>query len=99
MPLAQGRLGRWIYSMTLAPIMVRIVGCPGKFCGYLPESPSEYAGKRLKMVVSKRLADYHRAAGKISVLYAHARGSYGGWDSTRVNNLKKEGLLCRVVME
>ena len=52
-------------------------------------SPSEYAGKRLKMVVSKRLADYHRAAGKIPVLYAHARGSYGKWDSTHVNNLKR----------
>ena len=36
MPLAQGRLGRYIYSMALAPIMVRIVGCTGKICGYLP---------------------------------------------------------------
>ena len=36
MPLAQRQLGRWIYSMTLAPIMVRIVGCTGKLCGYLP---------------------------------------------------------------
>ena len=32
-------------------------------------SPSEYAGKRLKMAVSKRLADHHPAAGKISALY------------------------------
>ena len=32
-------------------------------------SPSEYAGKRLKMAVSKRLANHHRAAGKISALY------------------------------
>ena len=32
-------------------------------------SPSEYAGKRLKMAVSKRLVNHHRAAGKISVLY------------------------------
>ena len=32
-------------------------------------SPSEYAGKRLKMAVSKRLADHHRVAGKISALY------------------------------
>ena len=52
-------------------------------------SPSEYAGKRLKMAVSKRLANHHRAAGKISVLYAHARGSYGGWARTHVNNLEK----------
>ena len=52
-------------------------------------SPSEYAGKWLKMAVSKRLADHHRAARKISVLYAHARGSYGKWDSTHVNNLKR----------
>ena len=36
MPLAQRQLGRWIYSMTLAPIMIRIVGCTGKLCGYLP---------------------------------------------------------------
>ena len=49
-------------------------------------SPSEYAGKRLKMAVSKRLADHHRVAGKISVLYAHARGSYGEWAGTHVNN-------------
>ena len=62
-------------------------------------SPSEYAGKWLKMAVSKRLADHHRAAGKIPVLYAHARGSYDGWDSTQANSTKKEGLLCRVVME
>ena len=52
-------------------------------------SPSEYAGKRLKMAVSKRLANHHRAAGKISVLYAHARGSYGGWARTHVNNLER----------
>ena len=62
-------------------------------------SPSEYAGKRLKMAVSKRLANHHRAAGKISVLYAHARSSYGGYDSTQANSTKKEGLLRRVVME
>lgn len=41
-------------------------------------SPSEYAGKRLKMAVSKRLADHHRAAKRILIPYAHARGSYGG---------------------
>ena len=52
-------------------------------------SPSEYAGKRLKMAVSKRLANHHRAAGKISVLYAHARGSYSGWARTHVNNLER----------
>ena len=52
-------------------------------------SPSECAGKRLKMAVLKRMTDYHRAAGKISVLSAHARGSYGGWARTRVNNLKR----------
>ena len=52
-------------------------------------SSSEYAGKRLKMAVSKRLADHHRVAGKISVLYAHARGSYGGWARTHVNNLER----------
>ena len=52
-------------------------------------SPSKYAGKRLKMAVSKRLANHHRAAGKISVLYAHARGSYGGWARTHVNNLER----------
>ena len=52
-------------------------------------SPSEYAGKGLKMAVSKRLANHHRAAGKISVLYAHARGSYGGWARTHVNNLER----------
>ena len=62
-------------------------------------SPSEYAGKRLKMAVSKRLANHHRAAGKISVLYAHARGSCGGWASVQANSMKKEGLLWRVVME
>ena len=38
------------------------------------------------MAVSKRLADHHRVAGKISVLYAHARGSYGEWAGTHVNN-------------
>ena len=52
-------------------------------------SPSEYAGKRLKMAVSKRLANHHRAAGKISVLYAHARGSYGGWARTQENSTKR----------
>ena len=52
-------------------------------------SPPEYAGKRLKMAVSKRLADYHRAAGKIPVLYAHARGSYGGRDSTQTQKVRK----------
>lgn len=36
MPLAQRQLDRWIYSMALAPIMMRIVGCTGKLCGYLP---------------------------------------------------------------
>ena len=36
MPLAQRQLGKWIYSMALAPIMMRIVGCTGKLCGYLP---------------------------------------------------------------
>ena len=41
MPLAQRQLDRWICSMALAPIMIRIVGCPGKFCGYLPEAASE----------------------------------------------------------
>ena len=35
-PLAQRQLGKWIYSMALAPIMIRIVGCMGKFHGYLP---------------------------------------------------------------
>ena len=62
-------------------------------------SPSEYAEKRLKMAVLKLMTDHHRAAGKIPVLYAHARGSYGGWDSTQANSTKKEGLLRRVVME
>ena len=52
-------------------------------------SPSEYAGKRLKMAVSKRLANHHRAAGKISVLYVHTRSSYGGWARTHVNNLER----------
>ena len=52
-------------------------------------SPSEYAGKRLKMAVSKRLADHHRAAKRILIPYAHARGSYGGWTRTHVNNLKR----------
>ena len=52
-------------------------------------SPSEYAGKRLKMAVSKRLADHHRVAGKISVLYAHARGFYGGWARTQTNSMKR----------
>ena len=42
-----------------------------------------------KKAVSKRLANHHRAAGKISVLYAHARGSYGGWARTHVNNLER----------
>ena len=32
-------------------------------------SPSEYAGKRLKIAVSKHLANHHRAAGKIPALY------------------------------
>ena len=41
------------------------------------------------MAVSKRLDDHHRVAGKISVLYAHARGSYGGWARTHVNNLER----------
>ena len=36
MPLAQRQLDRWIYSMALAPIMIKIVGCMGKFHGYLP---------------------------------------------------------------
>ena len=53
-------------------------------------SPSKYAGKRLKMAVSKRLADHHRAAKRILIPYAHARSSYGGWDSTHVNNLKRK---------
>ena len=35
--LAPGRFGRWISSMALAPTKKRIVGCMGKFCGYLPE--------------------------------------------------------------
>ena len=52
-------------------------------------SPSEYAGKRLKMAFSKRIANHHRAAGKISVLYVHTRSSYGGWARTHVNNLER----------
>ena len=39
-------------------------------------SPSEYAGKRLKMAVSKRLADHHRAPRKISVLYAQTSSDH-----------------------
>ena len=61
-------------------------------------SPSEYAGKRLKMAVSKSLAHHHRAAGKISVLYAHVRGSYGGWPELRQIAWKEESLLWRLVM-
>ena len=62
-------------------------------------SPSEYAGKRLKMAVLKRMTDYHRAAKRILIPYAHARGSCGGCASVQANSMKKEGLLWRVVME
>ena len=41
------------------------------------------------MAVLKRMTDHHRAAGKISVLYAHARGFYGEWARTHVNNLER----------
>ena len=56
-------------------------------------SPSEYAGKRLKMAVSKRLADHHRAAKRILIPYAHARGSYGGWARTHVNNPERRKFI------
>ena len=75
--------------MALAPIMIRIVRCMGKFHGYLPEAASGKHHIMAKKAVSKRLANHHRAAGKISVLYAHARGSYGGWARTHVNNLER----------
>ena len=41
----------------------------GKFHGYLPEAASGKHHIMAKKAVSKRLANHHRAAGKISALY------------------------------
>ena len=84
--------------MALAPIMIRIVGCIGKFHGYLPEAASGKHHIMAKKAVSKRLANHHRLTGIISVLYAHAKGSYGGWPELRQISWKEESLLWRVVM-